>query len=199
MSENLKKTVLNGWHREHGGRMVEFGGWDMPLSYSTGIVEEHLVTRKCGGLFDVSHMGRFAVRGKGAVPFLQYALTNNALALEPGMAQYTIISNENGGAVDDAYLYRMGEDDGSRGGEYLLVVNAANKAKDWSWLGGLKARFPDADLEDCSEELAMLALQGSRVRLALEKILGGGEAALPDPWRNRLRTCADCLSYWLYR
>ena len=192
MPETLKKTVLNSWHREHGGNMVEFGGWDMPLAYSTGIVEEHLRTRSRGGLFDVSHMGRFIVRGKGAVPFLQYALTNNALALEPGMAQYTIIANENGGAVDDAYLYRMGEDDASRGGEYLLVVNAANAGKDWTWLREVKARFPDAELEDRSEALAMLALQGSCGPARAPVRPGRGEASLPDPWRNRLRTCAQC-------
>lgn len=188
MSENLRKTVLNAWHREHGGRMVEFGGWDMPLSYSTGIVEEHLCTRKCGGLFDVSHMGRFAIRGKAAVPFLQFALTNNVLALEPGIAQYTILSNENGGAVDDAYLYRLDKRDGSLGGAYLLVVNAANKEKDWNWLMGLKARFGDVSLEDRSDDIAMLALQGGSARRVLERILTDGCGSLPDPWRNHLKT-----------
>jgi aminomethyltransferase len=189
MSENLKQTVLNPWHREHGGHMVEFGGWEMPLSYPTGIVEEHLGTRKTGGLFDISHMGRFAIQGRGAVPYLQYALTNNVLALEPGTAQYTILANETGGAVDDAYLYRLGQEDGSGGPAFLLVVNAANKARDWSWLNGLKSRFGDVDLEDRSDDIAMLALQGSAARKVFERILCDGGASLPDPWRNRLRTC----------
>ena len=88
MEKNLKKTPLNAWHKEHGGQMVEFGGWEMPVAYKRGIIDEHLSTRKYGGLFDISHMGRFLIRGKDTIPFLQHVLTNNALALDPGMAQY---------------------------------------------------------------------------------------------------------------
>ena len=188
MAKDLKKTVLNAWHKEHGGQMVEFGGWEMPVVYQKGIVEEHLNTRKNGGLFDVSHMGRFLIKGKGAIPFLQYVLTNNALALDPGMAQYTLIPNEKGGAVDDAYLYRVDEE-GSSEATYLLVVNAANKEKDWDWLTGLKARFKDVDLEDQSEAIGMVALQGPLAKKVLGKILVEGLSPLPDPWRNRLRLC----------
>ncbi len=102
----MLKTVLHEKHVSLGATMVDFGGWDMPLHYRTGIVEEHLATRKSAGLFDVSHMGRFIVRGSGALPFLQHVLTNNAAALDAGFAQYTMIPNEHGGALDDAYLYR---------------------------------------------------------------------------------------------
>ena len=188
MAKDLKKTVLNAWHKEHGGQMVEFGGWEMPVVYQKGIVEEHLSTRKNGGLFDVSHMGRFLIKGRGAIPFLQYVLTNNALALDPGMAQYTLIPNEKGGAVDDAYLYRIDEE-GSSEATYLLVVNAANKGKDWDWLTGLKARFKEVDLEDESEAIGMVALQGPLAKKVLGKILAEGLSPLPDPWRNRLRLC----------
>jgi len=188
MAKDLKKTVLNAWHKEHGGQMVEFGGWEMPVVYEKGIVEEHLNTRKNGGLFDVSHMGRFLIKGRGAIPFLQYVLTNNALALDPGMAQYTLIPNEKGGAVDDAYLYRIDEE-GSSEATYLLVVNAANKGKDWDWLTGLKARFKEVDLEDESEAIGMVALQGPLAKKVLGKILVEGLSPLPDPWRNRLRLC----------
>jgi len=100
MNQGIRKTVFHGWHKSHGAHMVNFGGWEMPLNYGPGIIEEHLATRKFGGLFDVSHMGRFSISGEGALPFLQYALTNNAAALEPGQAQYTIIANDGGGAVD---------------------------------------------------------------------------------------------------
>ena len=124
MVKELKRTPLHAWHREHGGQMVGFGGWEMPVSYKRGIIEEHLATRRHGGLFDISHMGRLLISGKDAIPFLQHVLTNNVLALDPGMAQYTLISNEKGGALDDAYLYRLDEEDaGPR--RYLLVVNAA--------------------------------------------------------------------------
>ncbi|MGD8757861.1 MAG: glycine cleavage system protein T, partial [Deltaproteobacteria bacterium] len=117
----LHRTVFYEQHVALGAKIVEFAGWEMPIFYPPGIVQEHLATRKKAGLFDVSHMGRFTVRGAGALKFLQHVLTNNAEALdirETG-AQYTMIPNENGGAVDDAYLYRFVEE------EYLLVVNGA--------------------------------------------------------------------------
>jgi aminomethyltransferase len=161
--------------------MVEFGGWEMPISYKRGIIEEHLATRRFGGLFDISHMGRFVISGKDAIPFLQHVLTNNVLALDPGMAQYTLIANEKGGALDDAYLYRLDEEDaGPR--RYLLVVNAAPREKDWNWLMEQKKRFPDLVLEDKTEEIGMMAFQGPGTKKVLKKIL-----KLPDPWRNRLR------------
>ncbi len=180
MSQILRKTPLNAWHREHGGQMVEFGGWEMPISYKRGIIEEHLGTRKYGGLFDISHMGRFLISGKDAVSFLLHVLTNNVLALDPGMAQYTLIPNERGGAVDDAYVYRLDEDDsGPR--KYLLVVNAATRENDWLWLIEQKNRFPNLMIEDKTEEIGMMAFQGPVAKKILKGIL-----RLPDPWRNRL-------------
>jgi len=181
MVKELKRTPLHTWHREHGAQMVEFGGWEMPISYKKGIIEEHLETRRYGGLFDISHMGRFLISGKDSIPFLQHVLTNNVLALDPGMAQYTLIPNEKGGALDDAYLYRLDEEDsGPR--EYLLVVNAAFREKDWNWLIEQKKRFLNVVIEDKTDEIGMMAFQGPRTKKVLEKIL-----KLPDPWRNRLR------------
>ena len=119
------QTPFHDRHVALGARMVDFAGWDMPVQYAGGIVEEHLATRKRAGLFDVSHMGRFIIRGAGSLPFLQHVLTNNARALDVGEAQYTIVPTPTGGAVDDAYLYRFLPD------EYLLVVNASNREKDW--------------------------------------------------------------------
>jgi len=181
MKIELKRTPLNLWHRQHGGQMVEFAGWEMPVSYKRGIIEEHLGTRRHGGLFDISHMGRFSISGKDAVPFLQHVLSNNALALDPGMAQYTLIPNENGGALDDAYLYRLDQDDaGPR--SYLLVVNAATRENDWNWFMEQRKKFAGVILEDKSEEIGMMAFQGPATRKVLERIL-----KLPDPWRNRLK------------
>jgi aminomethyltransferase len=187
MQKDLKKTALNPWHKEHGGQMVEFGGWEMPVAYGTGIIEEHLHTRKYAGLFDISHMGRFLVAGEGANPFLEHVLTNNALAHEHGMAQYTLIPNERGGAIDDAYLYRLDEGNEPSEARYLLVVNAANKDKDWEWLSDHRKRFKNLLFEDKSEELGMIALQGPLAKGILEQILIKGHSTLPDPWRNRLR------------
>ena len=101
-SPELLKTPLHAWHSENGGKMVPFGGWDMPVQYSDGILSEHLATRRCGGLFDVSHMGRFRVEGRDTMAFLQRVLTNDASLLEKWQAQYTLLANENGGFIYDA-------------------------------------------------------------------------------------------------
>ncbi len=175
----LQETVLHDWHVAHQGKMVAFGGWDMPVQYKTGIIREHLATRRDCGLFDVSHMGRFMVRGKGALTFLLQVLTNSARALEVGQAQYTFIATETGGAVDDAYLYRLAED------EYLLVVNASNRSKDWDWLCA-RDHQPGGSLENVSEELGMIALQGPNSAGLMEQIADKRE--LPEAKRNWLRT-----------
>ena len=174
----LKRTPLNDRHVALGAKMVDFGGWEMPLQYRGGIVAEHLATRRGAGLFDVSHMGRFTVRGAGAARFLQHVLTNNAEALDPLQAQYTMIPTPTGGAVDDAYLYRFVDD------EYLLVVNASNREKDWAHFENLRAGFDDVELRDDSEAVAMLALQGKASRDILADLIVGGR--LPEPLRNEL-------------
>jgi aminomethyltransferase len=175
----LRQTVLHEWHVAHQGKMVPFGGWDMPVQYKTGIIGEHLATRRNCGLFDVSHMGRFMVRGKGAQAFLLKVLTNSARALEVGQAQYTFIATDTGGAVDDAYLYRLDEED------YLLVVNAANRDKDWDWLAAHNHQ-PDVSMENISEELGMISLQGPNSAELMEQI--ADKRDLPESKRNWLRT-----------
>ncbi len=173
---NLFQTVLHDWHVGHGAKMVDFGGWDMPVQYRTGIIREHLAVRRHAGIFDVCHMGRFRVRGSGAEAFLRYTLTNSARRLEAGQAQYTFIANERGGALDDAYLYKLDEED------FLLVVNAANRQKDWDWL---RRRVGNgAELADGSEELGMISLQGPHASAILENLIP--RRALPENKRNRL-------------
>ncbi len=175
---DLKRTPLSEWHREHGAKMADFNGWEMPIQYETGILTEHLATRRHGGLFDVSHMGRFLVRGRDAVTFLQHVLTSNVNALRTGQAQYTVIANEKGGAVDDGYLYRFESD------EYMLVVNAANAEKDWNHLKKHLGRLKNAELEDISGSVAMIAFQGAQSGRILEFLLE--EGYLPEPARNAL-------------
>ena len=174
----LRRTPLYERHVAAGARLVDFAGWEMPVQYPAGIIAEHLATRRAAGLFDVSHMGRFVLRGAGAVPFLQHVLTNNCEALDPLQAQYTIVPTETGGAVDDAYLYRFVED------EHLLVVNAANREKDWAHFQRLAGDFADLRLEDRSDAIAMLALQGKTAREILAGLLESGR--LPEPLRNEL-------------
>lgn len=172
------QTPLFAWHVDHGAQMVEFGGWDMPVQYPKGIVQEHLATRSGAGLFDVAHMGRFTIRGPQAEAFLQRVLSNDARSLTVGRSHYTLIPDEDGGAIDDAYLYRFVED------EYLLVVNAANRDKDWSHLQAQRAAFKGVQLEDRTEDLSMFSLQGPHSQPILESLLAAGR--LPDPRRNAL-------------
>jgi aminomethyltransferase len=174
----LMRTVLYPRHVELGAQIVEFGGWEMPVQYPSGILKEHLATRRQAGLFDVSHMGRFFIGGADAVPFLQHALTNNAAALEPAESQYTIVADKEGGAIDDAYLYRFYEN------SYVLVVNAGNREKDWSHLLGLKSEFKDVIIEDHTQKMAMFSLQGPQSKAIITNIMGSD--ALPIPQRNAL-------------
>jgi len=176
----MQRTVFYDRHLGCGAKIVEFAGWEMPIQYSQGIVHEHLMTRKASGLFDVSHMGRFVFRGSGALAFLQHTLTNNAAALEVGESQYTIIPNSNGGAIDDAYLYRFFED------EYLLVVNAANRQKDWEHFLRSLEKFGQVEMQDRTQELAMLSLQGPLSKGILTRIIDSSQ--LPEPIRNSLST-----------
>jgi len=181
---SLLRTPLYERHVAAGAKLVDFAGWEMPLQYPTGIVEEHLATRRHAGAFDVSHMGRFIITGPGAVPFLQHVLSNNCAGLDVGEAQYTIVPTETGGAVDDAYLYRFKQD------EYLLVVNASNREKDWEHFqrylnGGIAGPdFGQVRLEDRSQEIVMISLQGPESRAIATRLLEDG--VLPDPMRNQL-------------
>ncbi|MBT8047737.1 MAG: glycine cleavage system aminomethyltransferase GcvT [Gammaproteobacteria bacterium] len=176
MGEALR-TVFYPYHLEAGAKITEFGGWEMPLQYPPGILQEHLLTRKQAGLFDVSHMGRFIISGEQALPFLQHVLTNNAASLDVGLGQYTMIPNEAGGILDDAYLYRFVQD------EYLLVVNASNRLKDWAHLESEREKFPQTRMTDRTLEIAMLSLQGPNAKAILSGIISGD---LPEPMRNEL-------------
>lgn len=175
--DNLKRTVLFEKHISLKASMVDFGGWEMPVNYPQGIVEEHLYTRKKAGIFDVSHMGRFVITGNEAVAFLQYALTNNVLALEVGQAQYTMIPSETGGAIDDAYLYRFYED------RYILVVNAANAEKDWAHLTEVIRSF-DAQIENHTDDMALISIQGPDSKNILIKL--AEDSNLTEPVKNAL-------------
>ncbi len=189
---NLSRTVLYPRHVELGAQIVEFGGWQMPVQYPEGILAEHLATRIRAGLFDVSHMGRFAVSGRDAVDFLQHVLTNNAAALEPGQSQYTLLADKHGYAVDDAYLYRFLEN------THLLVVNAANREKVWRHLQVLRSRFHDVHMEDLTQKIAMISLQGPLSKAILSDLIGS--QALGDPQRNALSTADyNGQDLWLAR
>ncbi|HEU4742687.1 MAG TPA: glycine cleavage system aminomethyltransferase GcvT [Meiothermus sp.] len=158
----MKTTPLTSTHQGLGAKMAPFAGYLMPIQYSS-ITAEHLAVREGAGVFDVSHMGEFWVRGEKALDFLQYATLNDASKLKVGRAQYSMLPNEQGGVVDDIYVYRTGDQ------EYLVVVNASNIEKDWNHLQSLLGGF-EADLEDASEHTGLLAVQGPKAAEVLQKL-----------------------------
>jgi aminomethyltransferase len=131
----LKRTPLFAAHQRLGGRLIEFGGWEMPVQYSS-IVDEHLAVRRAGGIFDICHMGEVSVTGAGALAFLNYLLTNNSAKLAAGQGQYTLMCNERGGVIDDLYAYRVGEQD------FLLIINASRIDADVAWMEKQLAAWP---------------------------------------------------------
>ena len=165
MSE-LKRTQLYEAHLAAGGTMVDFGGWEMPIQYPAGIVTEHLTTRSGCGIFDVSHMGRLLIEGPDRLAFLQYVLSSNVAAVKSGRAQYCMIPNENGGAVDDAYVYMYDED------RYMLVVNASNTDKDLAHFATILPKF-NCTVTNMTDKCASIAVQGPETDKILSVLIGG--------------------------
>ncbi len=160
-SQSLKRTPLHDIHVELGARMVPFAGFEMPVQYPAGVLAEHRAVRTAAGLFDVSHMGEFMVRGPQALEFVNYVTSNDAAKIEVGQAQYSAFLNDQGTFVDDCLVYRMSD-------SYMLVVNASNADKDLAHISRFLDRF-DASLEDVSEETALLALQGPSAQSVLAR------------------------------
>jgi aminomethyltransferase len=165
----LKRTPLFTAHQKLGGKLVEFGGWEMPVQYSS-IMEEHLAVRSAAGIFDISHMGEVTVSGTAAAEFLNSILTNDILKVAPGEGQYTLMCNERGGVVDDLYAYRLSDE------VYLLIINASRIEADVAWLQAQAAKFPrqnELRLTDASHNYAAVAVQGPRVREFIEMVIPG--------------------------
>ncbi|HSQ23271.1 MAG TPA: glycine cleavage system aminomethyltransferase GcvT [Pyrinomonadaceae bacterium] len=160
----LKKTALNAAHRQLGGRMVEFGGWDMPVQYPAGTVAEHVRTRTRAGLFDVSHMGEIDVRGRDAIPFVNRLASNDATKLTDGQAQYSALTTPEGTVIDDLLVYRFDEN------HLLLVVNAGTTDKDWEWISSHQQSSDNVELRNASAEFCQIALQGPDALSILQKL-----------------------------
>lgn len=152
----VKETALKDRHVALGARMIPFAGWYMPVQY-TGIMDEHRTVRTAAGLFDLGHMGQVRVTGPDALSFLQFTTTNDVSVLEPGDAQYSLLPNPQGGVVDDIIIYRLKDEPG-----YFVVINAANHDKDVGWLVENRMARPDldVDVQDVSDSLGMIAIQG---------------------------------------
>ena len=169
----LKRTPLFSAHQKLGGKLVEFGGWEMPVQY-TSITDEHLAVRKAAGIFDISHMGEVTVSGSGAAEFLNSVLTNDIRRLAPGEGQYTLMCNERGGVIDDLYAYRLS------GEFFFLVINASRIEPDVAWLQAQAAHFPrrnELRLTDASHNYAAVAVQGPRVREFIETCIPGDSSS----------------------
>ncbi|MGB7203703.1 MAG: glycine cleavage system aminomethyltransferase GcvT [Pyrinomonadaceae bacterium] len=162
--ENLKKTPLNAVHRALGGKMVDFGGWDMPVQYTAGVIEEHMRCRTACGLFDVSHMGEIWVEGPGAIDFVNRLTTNDVRSLFDGQAHYSALTNDNGGVVDDLLVYRFAEE------RLLLVVNAGTTEKDWDWISSHHNDADNCALTNASGDFCQIAVQGPNAVGILQKL-----------------------------
>ncbi|HXG48546.1 MAG TPA: glycine cleavage system aminomethyltransferase GcvT, partial [Methylomirabilota bacterium] len=173
MNCNLQRTPLFAAHQRAGARLIEFGGWEMPVQYSS-IVDEHLAVRRAAGLFDISHMGEVRLSGPGALAFLNRTLTNDVRKLAVGQGQYTLMCHERGGVIDDLYAYRTAEE------EFLLVINASRIEADVAWLTRQLAASPESAstrMENVSDRLAAVALQGPRAVEFIDQCFSGPSSA----------------------
>lgn len=157
----MKETALYQEHLALGARMTPFAGYHMPLEYS-GVIKEHMAVRDAAGIFDVSHMGEFWIKGKGALNLLERICSNSIASLEIGQAQYAVLPNGKGGIIDDLIVYRYGEF------KYMAVVNASNMEKDWNWFN--EHNQYGAELENASDSISLIALQGPLAKSILQKI-----------------------------
>lgn len=171
MSEPLKRTKLYDWHVAHGGRMVPFAGWEMPVQYPTGPIEEHHLTRRSAGLFDIDHMGQITVTGPDAAAYLNHLVTWDINLIGPNEAHYALMCYENGGVVDDVFIYNLPA-------RWFVVVNADNLAKDFEWMQAHAAGY-DVTVTDVSSETYMLAWQGPQAIPLLQTLTETNLAELP--------------------
>jgi aminomethyltransferase len=169
----MKRTPLYAAHQKLGGKLIEFGGWEMPVQY-TSITDEHLAVRNAAGIFDISHMGEVTVSGTGAETFLNSVLTNDVRKLAPGTGQYTLMCNERGGVIDDLYAYRLAAD------AYFLIINASRIDADVAWLKAQAAKFSggEVNLTDASHHYAAIAVQGPRVKEFISTVIPGASASV---------------------
>jgi aminomethyltransferase len=165
----LKRTALFSAHQKLGAKLIDFGGWEMPVQY-TSITDEHLAVRNAAGIFDISHMGEVTVSGAAAAEFLNQLLTNDIKKLTPGLGQYTLMCNERGTVIDDLYAYRL------CGDVYFLIINASRIEADVAWMQAQAAKFPrrsELTLTDASHNYAAIAVQGPRVKNFINDVISG--------------------------
>jgi aminomethyltransferase len=178
----LRRTSLNATHRSHKAKMVDFGGWDMPVQYS-GLIDEHMAVRERVGLFDVSHMGDIQLRGPNSLAAVQKLLMNDASKLQTGQAHYSAMLHENGTFVDDVVLHKLGEND------YLIVINAGTREKDVQWVRKVLAGMGGVHVTDVSDYYTQLAIQGPKAQATLQKLTGVDLTPIKNYWFTWGQVC----------
>jgi aminomethyltransferase len=161
MRGDLKRTELYQWHVDHGGRMVPFAGWEMPVQYPTGPVKEHEITRQAAGLFDIDHMGQIEVRGPEAEQFVNWIVTYDVTKIKLFNAHYGLFCYADGGTIDDLFVYRLPDPESEDSHYFFLAINAANRAKDVAWVSAHAKGF-DVSVKDISDDTYMIAFQGPK-------------------------------------
>ncbi|MDR2370614.1 MAG: glycine cleavage system aminomethyltransferase GcvT [Treponema sp.] len=169
----MKTTLFRSWHENAGARFAPFAGWEMPIQYPAGAVEEHRLCRRSAGIFDVDHMGQFVLSGDGAGAALSALVSGAVLDMKAGEARYSLLLNEKGGVVDDLFIYRLDEEDGFGKDPWFIVVNAGNRETDYTWF--LEHLPTGVRLQDISEETCMISLQGPRAVEVLDRLGGSKE------------------------
>jgi len=178
----MKRTPLHAIHQKLGARMIEFGGWEMPVFY-TSIADEHLATRNAAGIFDISHMGEIWAKGESVGDFLNLLLTNNINKLRPGLGQYTLLCQESGGVIDDLYVYQLAAD------EFLMVVNAARIEDDFAWMQKQWQAWPRRDsvkLTNASDDFGAVAVQGPKVANFIDSCVERGGIRPSELGKNEI-------------
>jgi aminomethyltransferase len=180
--QQLRTTALNAVHRLHKAKMVDFGGWDMPVEYA-GLIAEHMAVRTAVGLFDVSHMGDIQLRGPGSLAAVQKLLMNDASKLQVGQAHYSAMLYEDGTFVDDVVLHKLGEND------YLIVINAGTREKDVQWVRKTIGSMPSVHINDFSDYYTQLAIQGPKAEATLQKLTSTDLSVIKNYWFTWGQVC----------
>jgi len=178
----LRTTALNAVHRAHKAKMVDFGGWDMPVEYG-GLISEHMAVRTAVGLFDVSHMGDIQLRGPGSLAAVQRLLMNDASKLQVGQAHYSAMLYEDGTFVDDVVLHKLSDND------YLIVINAGTREKDIQWVRKTIGAMPSIHINDFSDFYTQLAIQGPKAEATLQKLTDADLSGIKNYWFTWGKVC----------
>jgi aminomethyltransferase len=180
--QTLRKTALNAMHRAQGAKMVDFGGWDMPVQYS-GLIAEHMAVRTSVGLFDVSHMGDIQLSGSGSLAAVEQLCMNDASRLAVGQAQYSAMLTTDGAFVDDVLVHRLGDND------YLIVINAGTREKDVAWVHQQIGALPGVHISDYSDHYSQIAIQGPKAAATLAKLTDTDLGAIKNYWFAYGKVC----------